>query len=66
MLQVRHRYLQARRNLEYELLKEQERANAAAPVEPATASLACPKCHREFQVITGLKSHIRNRTCEGT
>jgi len=77
MLQARHRYLQARRNLEYQLLKESEAAAKNAPpvviVKPeselkdvgsATAPLDCPKCHKEFKAVKGLKSHIRNKTCE--
>lgn len=74
-LQVRHRYLQARRNLEYEKLKEQERLASPSVMEKLkevmieSAQLmnnaTCPACKREFKDKRGLSSHIRRAACEG-
>jgi len=76
MLQARYRYLQARRDREYELLKEQERL-AKPPVleilkevmiDSASRMNAaiCPSCSKEFKDKRGLSSHIRQATCGGT
>lgn len=75
MLQARYRYLQARRDLEYEQLKQQERLKPSLDVPKIVnlaemekhvvlASLACSTCGREFKFKKGLLSHLRNKTCE--
>lgn len=72
MLQVRHRYLQARRNLEYEKLKEAERLKQGLDIPkesemkntPSSDSLVCPKCNKQFYDKRGFSSHMRHKTCE--
>lgn len=68
MLQVRHRYLQARRDLEYAKIKTAEneaaRLAAEAPKKAEKSSLSCDKCGKEFATNMGLGSHLRHRTCE--
>lgn len=68
MLQARYRYLQARRDLEYKLLKEidaQKEAEArkeAMIVRPD--GFHCATCKKEFITKAGLASHQRAKTCE--
>lgn len=79
MLQVRHRYLQARRNLEYDKLRDEE-ARAALDKRiklelelksikeeiTVTATLECDKCKMKFVDKRGLSSHVRHKSCEET
>lgn len=66
MLQARYRYLQARRDLEYMKLKEQELAKAseviAKPIEPDNLA-ECSECKRVFIDRRGLTSHWRLTGC---
>lgn len=78
MLQVRHRYLQARRNLEYQKLREIEKVKELLAKLEADKKvldvpevkvdesqlLACPNCAREFSTKAGLSSHKRFKKCE--
>lgn len=77
MLQARHRYLQARRNLEYQQLKEAEIAAQKARHKEALQNVViesvelmnqavCPNCKKAFKDKRGLSSHIRRVSCEGT
>lgn len=74
LLQARHRYLQARRDLEYKKLKEEERLKelgfrvesevpVVKPVE--IVDLKCPVCSKEFKTNAGFSSHKRSKACEG-
>jgi len=78
MLQARYRYLQARRDLEYIKLKEEESLKIAttevATIKPPTGPIKtdeqkedlpkCLRCGAVFKGKSGLSSHIRYKTCE--
>lgn len=73
MLQARYRYLQARRDLEYQKLKEEEKIKSLdAKVEPKVkvidpdAIATCSICHRQFLDKRGLSSHVRRGSCDST
>jgi len=70
MLQARYRYLQARRDLEYQRLKEAEKNKEllkeaeplVKPIEPDSIA-TCLKCNRQFLDKRGLSSHVRRSSC---
>ncbi len=77
LLQVRQRYLRAKRDLEYEKLKEKDRLDkqcadfmAKISEKPTAAEIAefnglsCPNCKKEFSTKAGVSSHLRHKTCE--
>ncbi len=71
MLQARHRYLQARRDLEYKLLKEADAKKLevvpdVVPIadKPPMTMMACLKCGKVCKNKAGLSAHMRFKNCE--